>query len=72
MLRNAILNFLAFLFKSIFVGLIFEGLVKGIGFLIIRLSTKKEIERDGPKVIMTGVLFWLVILGIYLLYPKFI
>lgn len=57
MLRNAILNFLAFLFKSIFVGLIFEGLVKGIGFLIIRMFTKNEIERDGPKVIMTGFLF---------------
>ena len=48
---------------------IFELIVKGPGYLICKLFTKRDLDPDGFVVVLTGFLFWLVIgVGAYSLY----
>ncbi len=58
-----------FLFKGIFrfirhiiLDLIFEFAIKGPGYLIVRLYTKKnEIDVDGWEVVVWGIVCWVAI-----------
>ncbi|WP_051221618.1 hypothetical protein [Neptunomonas japonica] len=49
-----------FIFR-IFIEVIVEILIKGLGYLIYR-PFNKDIDPDGFKVIIVGLIFWIIIL----------
>lgn len=49
--------------------IIFELMLKGPGYFICKLFTKRDLDPDGFVVVLIGFLFWLVIgVGVYSLY----
>jgi hypothetical protein len=56
---GGILRFIAQIIVEIF----FEILIKGPGYLIVRIFRPREsIDADGAAVILVGVCFWVVVL----------
>jgi len=49
------------LIGQIFIELIFEILIKGPGYFIIKLFSVAAPDPDSAKVIFTGILFWVII-----------
>jgi hypothetical protein len=55
-------------FIYIFVDLIFEIGVKGVGFLIVRTYRKRpDIDPDGFEVALLGLLFWIVVITLFVI-----
>lgn len=54
-----------------FIEVVFEIIIKGPGYFIVKLFIKGEPNPDGAAVVITGVLFWLVLgCGAYSLYSN--
>jgi hypothetical protein len=49
---------------QIFMELIFELLLKGSGYFIYKLFSKQEPDPDGFIVVITGIVFWILIVGV--------
>ncbi len=54
-------KFAARIIGQIFIELIFEILIKGPGYFIVKLFSVEAPDTDSARVIFTGVLFWLLI-----------
>ena len=52
------------LIGQIFLEIIFELLIKGPGYLIVRAVSKSNPDLDSSVVTLSGLLFWCVIGGI--------
>lgn len=52
------------LFAGIFIEVILEILIKGPGYFIKKLFSKKDPDPDGIDVALLGILFWLAVGGI--------
>lgn len=53
-------------FGRIFIEIIFELLIKGPGYVIVKIFTKKSPDPDGTWVAVSGIIFWVIVgFGIY-------
>lgn len=70
------LSFVVEGFLYVLTDLIFEALIKGVGYIFLRyvlqVGRKKGHDPDGAIVVWTGIVLWgLVFFGIYELWRKF-
>ncbi|WP_339847793.1 hypothetical protein [uncultured Halopseudomonas sp.] len=55
--------------SQIFIEVIFDILIKGSGYLIVKSFSKADPNPDGIAVVLTGTLFWIALaFGAYGLY----
>lgn len=48
---------------QIFCEIIFELVLKGPGYIIVKALSRSDVNPDGYAVVMSGVIFWLVVGG---------
>ena len=61
-IAGELLSFLGRILMQFFVEIVFEILVKGVGFLIVR-PFNRNINPDSALVIVVGIMFWLSLIG---------
>ena len=63
-LAEGLFHILGRMILQFFTEIVFEILIKGAGYLILMPFYRlKELDPEGFAVIITGILFWLVVLG---------
>ncbi len=61
-IAGELLGFIGRILLQFFVEIVFEILVKGVGYLIVR-PFNRNIDPDGAVVIVVGIVFWLSLIG---------
>lgn len=68
-LASGLLRIIGRFIAYMLIDLVLEILVKGLGYIIIRVlsfSKEKEINPDDFKVVLAGVVFWALIIALAL------
>ena len=64
-LADGLLRVIGRLILHFFLEIVFEILIKGAGYLILKpFYRKKELDADGWAVTSMGIVFWLVMAGV--------
>ena len=62
-IAGGLIRFLVSILKQIYIELILELLIKGPGYFIVKMITNTPPDPDGYLVVISGILFWVVIIG---------